>query len=80
MPSSMGVSQRRLYDQMLTLRTRLNERLAKTNRFAKFLEATLVSRDGDLKRANEQLVTAMIETETLLRLSREASEEALRAG
>ena len=57
-----GGSQRRLYDQMLTLRTRLNERVAASNAFAKYLEKTLLTRDDDLKRANELLYGAAKES------------------
>jgi hypothetical protein len=52
----MAASQNRLFEQMVTLRTRLNERLAASNKFAKFLESTLQQRDKDLKHANERLV------------------------
>ena len=57
----MAASQRRLFEQMVTLRTRLNERLAASNKFAKFLESTLQARDKDIKHANERLVAAMLE-------------------
>ena len=50
----MAASQRRLFEQMVTLRTRLNERLAASNKFAKFLELTLQQRDKDIKHANER--------------------------
>ena len=52
----MAASQRRLFEQMVTLRTRLNERLAASNKFAKYLESTLHARDKDIKHANERLV------------------------
>ena len=52
----MAASQRRLFEQMVTLRTRLNEQLAASNKFAKYLESTLHARDKDIKHANERLV------------------------
>jgi len=68
-----GTSQRRLFEQMVTLRTRLNERLAASNKFAKFLEGTLRTRDADMKHANERLVAAANESESLLKAVREAA-------
>ena len=75
-----GGSQRRLYDQMLTLRTRLNERVASSNAFAKYLEKTLLTRDGDLKRANELLYSAAKESGELLRLIRDAQNDISKSG
>ena len=54
-----------MIDQMITLRTRLNERVSKANAFAKFLEKTLLERDDDLSRARRALANAARETETL---------------
>ena len=75
-----GGSQRRLYDQMLTLRTRLNERVASSNAFAKYLEKTLLTRDDDLKRANELLYGAAKESGELLRLIRDAQNDIAKSG
>ena len=75
-----GGSQRRLYDQMLTLRTRLNERVAASNAFAKYLEKTLLTRDDDLKRANELLYGAAKESGELLRLIRDAQNDIVKSG
>ena len=66
------VSQRRVFDQMITLRTRLNERVAKTNQFAKYLEQTLVRRDAQLVDARQALRRAMLEAETLKMLAQDA--------
>ena len=70
----MAASQRRLFEQMVTLRTRLNERLAASNKFAKYLESTLKTRDKDIKHANERLVAAMLEIESLKHIAKEAVE------
>ena len=70
----MAASQRRLFEQMVTLRTRLNERLAASNKFAKYLESTLKTRDKDIKHANERLVAAMLEIESLKHIATEAVE------
>ena len=75
-----GGSQRRLYDQMLTLRTRLNERVASSNAFAKYLEKTILTRDDDLKRANELLYGAAKESGELLRLIRDAQNDIAKSG
>ena len=75
-----GGSQRRLYDQMLTLRTRLNERVASSNAFAKYLEKTLLTRDDDLKEANELLYGAAKESGELLRLIRDAQNDIAKSG
>jgi len=72
--SEMAASQRRLFEQMVTLRTRLNERLAASNKFAKFLEFTLQQRDVDLKHANERLVAAMLEIDSLRAIVQDAAE------
>lgn len=72
----MAASQRRLFEQMVTLRTRLNERLAASNKFAKFLESTLQARDKDIKHANERLVAAMLEVESLQKIAIDAVEAA----
>lgn len=72
----MAASQNRLFEQMVTLRTRLNERLAASNKFAKFLESTLQTRDKDLKSANERLVAAMLEIESLQNIAKDAVEAA----
>ena len=72
----MAASQRRLFDQMVTLRTRLNERLAASNKFAMFLESTLATRDKDIKHANERLVAALLEIESLKHIAIEAVEAA----
>ena len=72
----MAASQRRLFEQMVTLRTRLNERLAASNKFAKYLESTLHARDKDIKHANERLVAAMLEVESLQQIARDAVEAA----
>ena len=70
----MAASQRRLFEQMVTLRTRLNERLAASNKFAKFLEFTLQQRDKDIKHANERLVAAMLEIDSLRSIVQDAAE------
>ena len=75
--SEMAASQRRLFEQMVTLRTRLNERLAASNKFAKFLEFTLQQRDTDIKHANERLVAAMLEIESLKSIVQDAAEAAV---
>ena len=67
-----NASQRRVIDQMITLRTRLNERVAKANAFAKFLEKTLVERDADLVNARRALARAAMEAETLRGLAEDA--------
>ena len=72
----MAASQRRLFEQMVTLRTRLNERLAASNKFAKYLESTLQTRDKDIKHANERLVAAMLEIESLKHIAQDAVEAA----
>ena len=72
--SEMAASQRRLFEQMVTLRTRLNERLAASNKFAKFLEFTLQQRDKDIKHANERLVAAMLEIDSLKSIVQDAAE------
>lgn len=54
-----------MIDQMITLRTRLNERVAKSKAHGKFLEKMLVERDADLVRARTALRRAAMETETL---------------
>jgi len=74
--SEMAASQRRLFEQMVTLRTRLNERLAASNKFAKFLEFTLRARDSDIKHANERLVAAMLEIESLKGIAQDAIDAA----
>ena len=72
----MVASQRRLFEQMVTLRTRLNERLAASNKFAKYLESSLQTRDKDIKHANERLVAAMLEIESLKHIAQDAVEAA----
>lgn len=72
----MAASQRRLFEQMVTLRTRLNERLAASNKFAKYLEFTLQARDKDIKHANERLVAAMLEIESLKSIAQDAIDAA----
>ena len=72
--SEMAASQRRLFEQMVTLRTRLNERLAASNKFAKFLEFTLQQRDKDIKHANERLVAAMLEIDSLKSIVQDAAD------
>jgi len=72
----MAASQNRLFEQMVTLRTRLNERLAASNKFAKFLEATISTRDKDIKHANERLVAAMLEIESLRNIAKDAVDAA----
>ena len=67
-----NASQRRVIDQMITLRTRLNERVAKANAFAKFLEKTLVERDADLVNARRALARAAMEAETLRGMAEDA--------
>ena len=57
---------------MITLRTRLNERVAKANAFSKFLEKTLVERDADLVNARRALARAAMEAETLRGLAEDA--------
>lgn len=72
----MTASQNRLFEQMVTLRTRLNERLAASNKFAKFLESTLQTRDKDIKHANERLVAFMLEIESLKKIAKDAVDAA----
>lgn len=72
----MAASQNRLFEQMVTLRTRLNERLAASNKFAKFLESTLQTRDKDIKHANERLVAAMLEIDSLQHIAQDAVDAA----
>ena len=74
--TEMAASQRRLFEQMVTLRTRLNERLAASNKFAKYLEFTLQARDKDIKHANERLVAAMLEIESLKSIAQDAIDAA----
>lgn len=57
--------QRRMVDQMITLRVRLNERVEKSNARAKYLEKTLATRDEELNAARRALARAALETETL---------------
>lgn len=61
-----------MIEQMIALRTRLNERVAKSNAFAKFVEKTLLERDEDLSDARRALANASNEMETLLGMVREA--------
>jgi len=58
-------SQRRVIDQMITLRTRLNERVHKANAYSKFLEKQLAKRDEELNEARRALSRAALESETL---------------
>ena len=60
----------------MTLRTRLNKRLAASNKFAKYLESSLQTRDKDIKHANERLVAAMLEIESLKHIAQDAVEAA----
>ena len=53
----------------------MNERVASSNAFAKYLEKTLLTRDDDLKRANELLYGAAKESGELLRLIRDAQND-----
>ena len=64
--------QRSMIEQMIALRTRLNERVHKSNQFAKFVEKTLLERDEDLKSARRALVNASNEMETLREMVVEA--------
>ena len=57
--------QRRMVDQMITLRMRLNERVHKSNARSKYLEKTLATRDEELRAARRALARAALETETL---------------
>ena len=57
---------------MVTLRTRLNRRLPHQISFAKYLRSR--SRDKDIKHANERLVAAMLEIESLKHIAKEAVE------
>jgi len=66
------VSQRRVFDQMIELRTRLNERVAKTTAFSKHVEETLAKRDAQLVEARQALRRAMLEAETLKILAQDA--------
>jgi len=60
-----NASQRRVIDQMITLRTRLNERVHKANAYSKFLEKQLAKRDEELNEARRALSRAALESETL---------------
>lgn len=64
--------QRSMIERIIALRTRLNERVAKSNQFAKFVEKTLLERDEDLKSARRALVNASNEMETLREMVVEA--------
>ena len=60
-----NASQRRVIDQMITLRTRLNERVHQANAYSKFLEKQLAKRDEELNEARRALSRAALESETL---------------
>ena len=75
-PPLLTPPQRSMIEQMIALRTRLNERVAKSNQFAKFVEKTLLERDKDLSDARRALANASSEMETLLGMVREAKRAA----
>jgi len=80
-PSSMpagltqtgGLSQVRIYEQLMTMRQRMSVRLSESNRYARFLEAELDRRDEEVKVCQQRMRLLSTECKSLVKAADEAA-------
>lgn len=76
----VGVSQVRLYEQMTRLRKTMNVRISEVNKYARYLEREMESRDEALEKSHERITMTAVEATNLQRAVRAAVSNAKSAG
>jgi len=72
-----GMSQVRVYEQLLALRQRMSTRLSETNKYARFLELELTRRDLQVKTCQNRMKMVGTEAGAITRSIEELSKQAL---